>query len=74
MGISSCVGSAASRYILKNRKTHKWSKNALKNSKQGRVGIIRQNVGGGACVMYAGRVVKIECSKVKFECSKVRFK
>ena len=46
--ISSRVGSAPSRYILKNRKTHAWSKNGSKNSKQRRVGIIRQNVGDGA--------------------------
>ena len=49
------------------------SENASKNSIQRRVGIIRQNVGYGDNVMYAGQVVKIECLKVNFECLKVRF-
>ena len=40
VGISSCVSSFVSRCILTDRKTHAWSENASKNSKQRREGII----------------------------------
>jgi len=40
VGISSCVSSSASRCILTHRKTHAWSENASKNSKQRREGNI----------------------------------
>ena len=73
MGISSCVGSAPARCILKNRKTNAWSKNVSKNSKrEGWASSVKTFVRGRG-VMYAGQVVKIECLKVKFEFSKVRF-
>jgi len=73
MGISSCVGSAHARCILKNRKTNVRSKNASKNSKREGSASSVKAFAMGRGVMYAGQVVKIECLEVKFEFSKVRF-
>ena len=72
LGISSCVGSAAARCILKNRKTHAWSENASKNSKQRRWVSSVKTLVMGRGVMYAGQVVKIEGLEVKFEFWKVK--
>jgi len=49
VGMFSCVSNSVSRYILTHRKTHAWSENASKNSKQRREGII------SFCTLPSGR-------------------